>query len=190
MKKRTTIALSIITAVAAVSSPFIYVAAQQAPEAPVQNTVQKVEAEPKKEAEDTKPAEIAPEQPVVAQEAPQTQNTPAEPVAPVTPPAPAQPVRENCDLVYDYAWDHKVAYAVCMAESSGNPYAANLQDRHNGCTGSFGLMQIACIHGGIIYDPRANMDKVFEIYTSTVNKGFDGWRPWGAYTSGKYKAFM
>lgn len=188
MKKRTTIALSIITAVAAVSSPFIYVAAQQAPEAPAQNIVQKVEPK-KEEVAETKSEEVAPEPPVVAQEAPAVENAPVEPVAPATPPA--QPVvRENCDLVYNYAWDHKVAYAVCMAESNGNPYAANLQDRHNGCTGSFGLMQIACIHGGIIYDPKANMDKAFEIYTSTVNKGFDGWRPWGAYTSGKYQAFM
>lgn len=71
-----------------------------------------------------------------------------------------------------------------MAESGGNPNAANLNDSHAGCIGSYGLMQIACIHGGIHYDPVSNMNKAYEIYTRS------GWRPWGAYTSGAYQRFM
>jgi len=67
-----------------------------------------------------------------------------------------------------------------MAESGGNPNSANLNDRHNGCVGSYGLMQIACVHGGIFTDPKQNMDKAFEIYKRS------GWTPWGAYTNGSY----
>lgn len=85
-------------------------------------------------------------------------------------------------MVNNYNWDKKIAYAVCMAESAGNPNAANLNDKHNGCTGSYGLMQIACIHTGKTaeYDPIRNMDKAFEIYSRS------NWKPWGAYTSGAY----
>lgn len=89
-----------------------------------------------------------------------------------------------CDIVKNYSWDVKIAYAVCMAESGGNPNAANLNDRHNGCIGSYGLMQIACIHGGIFYDPKQNMDKAFEIYNRS------GWKPWGAWSSGAYLRHM
>lgn len=94
-------------------------------------------------------------------------------------------VTGDCSLVNDYNWDKSIAYAVCMAESGGNARAANLNDRHNGCIGSYGLMQIACIHtGGAEYDPARNMAKAFEIYSRS------SWLPWGAYTSGGYLRFM
>lgn len=69
-----------------------------------------------------------------------------------------------------------------MAESGGNPNASNLNDKHSGCSGSYGLMQIACIHTGkkAEYDPVSNMAKAYEIYSRS------GWKPWGAYTSGAY----
>lgn len=92
----------------------------------------------------------------------------------------------DCSLVSNYAWDTRIAYAVCMAESGGNPSAANTNDRHNGCIGSYGLMQIACIHTNYQaeYNPERNMQKAWEIYQRS------GWRPWGAYTSGAYLRFM
>jgi len=71
-----------------------------------------------------------------------------------------------------------------MAESGGNEKAANMNDNHGSCMGSYGLMQIACIHGGVFYDSKQNMDKAFKIYNRS------GWTPWGAYTSGKYKEFL
>jgi hypothetical protein len=78
------------------------------------------------------------------------------------------------------------ARAICYAESGGNANASNYNDKHNGCIGSFGLMQIACIHTGKIaeYDPVKNMDKAFEIYSR------QGWKPWGAYTNGSYLKFL
>ena len=92
----------------------------------------------------------------------------------------------GCDLVYNYAWDTATARAVCFAESGGNPNASNYNDKHESCVGSFGLMQIACIHtGGVAeYDPLKNMDKAFEIYSRS------GWKPWGAHTSGAYLKYL
>ncbi len=91
----------------------------------------------------------------------------------------------NCDLVRNYTnWNVNVAYAVCMAESGGNTYAANYNDHHNGCTGSFGLFQIACIHAGASFDPVTNVAAANRIYSSS------GWGPWGAFTSGAYLRYL
>lgn len=90
----------------------------------------------------------------------------------------------GCSLVNNYNWDTRVAYAVCMAESGGNSMASNWNDNHGSCIGSHGLMQIACIHGGVFHDPVQNMNKAYEIYQRS------GWQPWGAYTSGAYARFL
>lgn len=91
----------------------------------------------------------------------------------------------NCDLVYNYSnWDTSVAYAVCMAESGGNSNAANYNDNHGSCRGSFGLMQLACFWIPNPTDPIANMAKANEIYSRS------GWSPWGAYTSGAYTKYL
>ena len=94
--------------------------------------------------------------------------------------------QSGCEIASHYDWDYRIAYAVCMAESNGNPNAANLNDKHNGCTGSYGLMQIACIHTGKVaeYNSERNMEKAYEIYTRS------GWKPWGAYTSGAYTKYL
>lgn len=112
----------------------------------------------------------------------------AKPVA-STPPASSK--SGDCSLVYKYSnWDQNVAYAVCMAESSGDPNNENLADIHRNadgsvrCIGSFGLMQLACFWIANPKDPIANMAKANEIYSRS------GWKPWGAYTSGKYLKYL
>ena len=90
----------------------------------------------------------------------------------------------QCTLVNNYSWDKRTAYAVCMAESGGNTNAANMNDNHGRCIGSFGLMQLACFWIPNPTDPNANMAKAYEIYTRS------GWQPWGAYTSGKYQQYL
>lgn len=97
----------------------------------------------------------------------------------------------GCELVYNYTnWNQKIAYAVCMAESSGDPSNENLTDVHRNadgsirCIGSFGLMQLACFWIPNPKDPIANMAKANEIYSRS------GWSPWGAYTSGKYLKYL
>ena len=99
--------------------------------------------------------------------------------------APTASSSAGCELVNNYTnWDTRVAYAVCMAESGGNPNAFNGNDHHNGCTGSIGLMQIACIHAGASYDPATNIATANRLYVSS------GWKIWGAFTSGKYLKYM
>ena len=91
----------------------------------------------------------------------------------------------NCDLVRNYTnWNVNVAYAVCMAESGGNSNAANYNDNHGTCRGSFGLMQLACFWIPNPTDPVANIAKANEIYSRS------GWKPWGAYTSGAYTKYL
>lgn len=99
--------------------------------------------------------------------------------------APTASSSGGCELVRNYTnWNVDVAYAVCMAESGGNSNAANYNDNHGSCVGSFGLMQLACFWIPNPTDPNANMAKANEIYSRS------GWSPWGAYTSGKYLKYL
>ena len=99
--------------------------------------------------------------------------------------APTASSSGGCELVRNYTnWNVDVAYAVCMAESGGNTNAANYNDNHGKCVGSFGLMQLACFWIPNPTDPTANMAKANEIYSRS------GWSPWGAYTSGKYLKYL
>lgn len=99
--------------------------------------------------------------------------------------APTASSSAGCELVNNYTnWDTRVAYAVCMAESGGNTNAANYNDNHGKCIGSFGLMQLACFWIPNPTDPNANMAKANEIWSRS------GWSPWGAYTSGKYLKYL
>ena len=99
--------------------------------------------------------------------------------------APTASSSGGCELVRNYTnWNVDVAYAVCMAESGGNSNAANYNDNHGSCVGSFGLMQLACFWIPNPTDPNANIAKANEIYSRS------GWSPWGAYTSGKYLKYL
>jgi len=99
--------------------------------------------------------------------------------------APTASSSGGCELVRNYTnWNVDVAYAVCMAESGGNSNAANYNDNHGKCIGSFGLMQLACFWIPNPTDPHANMAKANEIWSRS------GWSPWGAYTSGKYLKYL
>jgi len=86
-----------------------------------------------------------------------------------------------------------VAVAVAMAESQLVPTASNWKDSHRGCNGSFGIFQIACIHDSRdeLYDVEYNIKRAREIYDTI---GRDGkpvhWKPWGAYTDGRYLAYL
>ncbi len=75
------------------------------------------------------------------------------------------------DLVAQYNWNVDNAMKVMSLESGCNPSAANLQDSHGVCMGSFGLFQISC-HGGQIYDPAQNVAAAYAKYKA------GGWQPW------------
>ena len=73
-----------------------------------------------------------------------------------------------------------------MGESQLNPRAYN-PEAHRGCNGSYGIMQIACVHVSDterLYDPEYNLQVARRIYDA------EGWRPWGAYTDGSYLRYI
>jgi hypothetical protein len=81
-------------------------------------------------------------------------------------------------LVEQYDWNVNTAMAVMAAESGCDPNAANWNDNHGVCTGSFGLFQISC-HGGRIHDPAKNVAAAWGKYQAR------GWWPWGVCTNGR-----
>lgn len=100
-----------------------------------------------------------------------------------------EPVKmTTVDLINQYDWDTRLAYAIMMGESGGDENAYNPEwhyDRRGNpvCQGSYGLMQIACVHESdpsILFDGEYNIKRAYEIYSSS------DWRPWGAYTDKSY----
>ena len=80
--------------------------------------------------------------------------------------------------------DPYTAVAVATAESGLYQFALNSKDSHKGCTGSYGIFQIGCLHESdpnVLYDVEYNVKRAREIYDES------GWQPWGAYTNGSYK---
>lgn len=79
-----------------------------------------------------------------------------------------------------YAWNVSVAEAICMAESSGNPYAESY-------TSDDGLMQIhdgLYLYGTQIFNPTFNIQVAYQKYVT------QGWEAWSTYNSGAYEAYL
>lgn len=106
--------------------------------------------------------------------------------------SPSVEVEQTSDLFDKYFGEEAdIARAVAMAESKMNSQAINHSDGHGVCRGSFGTMQIACIHTerfGVelkdLLDEETNIRIASEIWKE------QGWTPWGAYTSGSYKKYL
>lgn len=95
----------------------------------------------------------------------------------------------GCELVNGYDWDTRIAYAVCMAESRGDPAAYNGANTNG--TNDAGLMQINSIHvqSGLIgdqerFDPAANLRAAYAIYQG------GGWGAWSSFNSGVYQQYL
>lgn len=95
--------------------------------------------------------------------------------------------KRDCSLVGRYNWDTKVAYAICMAESGGNPNAVGYNT--NGTTDK-GLMQINSVHVPHLIsdaerlDPEANVKAAYSIYLGS------GWSAWSTFNNGSYGRYM
>lgn len=90
-------------------------------------------------------------------------------------------------LISQYDWNVEIAYAVMMAESNGVASAVNWNDSHNGCVGSYGLFQIACLHvtdTSLLFDPAYNVQRAYELWSQS------GWRIWGAFTDQRYLQYI
>ena len=102
-----------------------------------------------------------------------------------------QTIASDCNAVKAYDWDVRVAYAICMAESRGNPNANNAGTNSDGSVDR-GLMQVNSIHADMVggdldklYDPKTNLDVAY----SLSKQGTD-WTPWSAYLNNNYLAFL
>ena len=82
--------------------------------------------------------------------------------------------------------DPDTAVAIAKAESELNANAYN-PEAHNGCNGSVGIMQIACVHNQS--DKEALKDIQFNLKVARRIYDAGGWKPWGAYTDGRYKQY-
>jgi hypothetical protein len=91
----------------------------------------------------------------------------------------------NCALAYNYDWPKQTAYAVCMAESSGDPsMIGDVDTEYYSC----GLMQIRTLPGrptcGQLQDGVFNMQYAYNMWRS------QGFSPWSAYNNGKYQRYL
>jgi soluble lytic murein transglycosylase-like protein len=111
---------------------------------------------------------------------------------PITPQnAPEVAITQGCEqyrsLVSKYDWDVNTILAIMRAESSCNPASINYADGHNGCTGSYSLLQVACIHykeGQDKLDPETNIAVAYGVW----QRG--GYTPWSVYTNGAYLRYL
>ena len=84
-------------------------------------------------------------------------------------------------LVEQYDWHHGVALAIIREESQyGHKDWLYNPEGHNGCRGSYGPGQIACLHIGNygltwdnVYDPEANVRAMYLLWKE------QGFKPWG-----------
>ena len=91
----------------------------------------------------------------------------------------------DCSITSKYDWDKAIAYAVCKAESGGNPKAYG---DGNTAYPSIGLMQIRTLPGRPtkeqLEDPEFNVEYAYNMWKKS------GWKPWSAYTNGAYKKYL
>ena len=100
---------------------------------------------------------------------------------------------DYCLLVENYSnWDQRIAYATCRGESEGWPWAYNKNDYHPSkkCYGSWGLMQIGCLHfdwmnvkdSDKLFDPQYNIEKANQLYR--ICDCFDHWSAYKKRSAG------
>lgn len=82
-----------------------------------------------------------------------------------------------------------MAYAICMAESGGNP---NATDYNSDGSVDRGLMQVNSIHADLVsgnltalFDPSINIKVAY-----TLSHGGTNWTAWSTYNNGEYKRFL
>lgn len=82
-----------------------------------------------------------------------------------------------------YDWPIETAMKVCANESQGYTKATNPEHHPDAsCHGSFGLFQVACVHGlseERLHVPEVNIKFAYELWKQS------GWWPWGVCHDGK-----
>ncbi len=103
----------------------------------------------------------------------------------------AEPAPKDCNAVKSYDWDTRTAYAICMAESRGDPNRNNKGLNKDGSV-DYGLMQINDIHAYLVggdvtkfYDPAINLRVAYQLYKERGN-----FTAWSAYNNRSYLSFL
>lgn len=85
----------------------------------------------------------------------------------------------GCDnyrgLVSQYDWDTNTMMRIMAAESDCDPTNHNWADSHRTCKGSFGLLQVGCVHGygsDYLSNPANNVAVAYDIWQSS---GYGAW---------------
>lgn len=91
-------------------------------------------------------------------------------------------VPEQCsqwvNYVEKYDWDTTMVIKIMVKESGCNPNAINYTDSHKGCSGSYNLMQVGCLHykkGEVKNDPSLNLKIAYDIYLKAGRKFSRDW---------------
>ena len=88
------------------------------------------------------------------------------------------PCAKYIDEIEKYDWDMVMVTKIMYAESKCNPNSVNRFDSHKKCSGSYGLLQLACIHkGGDKLDPKENIRMAYEVYEAAGGS----FSPWTTY---------
>lgn len=88
-----------------------------------------------------------------------------------------EPCAKYIDEISKYPWDVTLVIKVAYKESKCSSNAVNLKDSHRGCKGSFGMLQIGCLHfdkGEDRKNAPLNIEKAFEVYKS-AGYSFSPW---------------
>jgi soluble lytic murein transglycosylase-like protein len=98
-------------------------------------------------------------------------------------------VPANCNAVDGYSWNVQTAYAICMAESRGDP---NAVDYNQNGTVDRGLMQVNSIHADMVggdltslLDPSINIKVAY-----ALSKHGTDWTAWSTYNNGEYRKWL
>lgn len=110
-------------------------------------------------------------------------------------PQPKQAAVSGCELVrrelVKYPkWDIRIMMAIARAENRNcDPLKHNLTntENHGVCIGSYGVLQVACVHfrPGEDRNDTATVVKVaYRVWQS------GGYKPWSTFTNGSYREYL
>lgn len=111
---------------------------------------------------------------------------------PKTPQSAPETPTSTCEAeILKYDWDTRIARAVMLAESGGNPNAVNdnprTRDYSVGCfqINLYGDLRKSRPSEAELKNPEINVRYAYNLWKST------GWaRSWGAYSNGSYKKYL
>lgn len=79
------------------------------------------------------------------------------------------------DLLKQYDWDVATMQRIMRAESGCNPTNHNFGDNHGSCFGSYGLLQIGCVHGYTVSYLSSPANNIAAAYKVWQGQGYTAW---------------